>query len=119
MIRWTGRLGLVLGVLCLGGGIQGFVMEESLASLIAGLLAGFFLVLGGYCSLTGQARGRIPILVISVLLLGRFLPLFLKNPGNLWPALAISAVAALAALLALLTLVGKPTPGTGAGPEAG
>lgn len=91
-----GAVSLVLGIL-------GFVRAKSRASLFAGGVSGVLLVVAGTMALKrehvdGLNYGYVVGLVVSVLLLGRFLPGFLKSkkfyPAGIMAVLSVGGIAA-------------------------
>ena len=67
-----GLASLVLGIL-------GFVKAKSRASLFAGGVSGVLLVVAGMMALKNPPVGYVVGAVVSGLLMGRFLPVFLKT----------------------------------------
>lgn len=97
----TGLYFLVFGALSLAMGVQGYRAAGSKASLIAGGISGLILLVAGFLCISGGEKvksGHIIGLVISVALLGKFLPAYLKTK-KLYPA-GIMAAAALLGLVA-------------------
>jgi len=81
-------------------GIMGYVRAQSVASLFAGGVSGILLAVAGVMAVrhegtSGVNYGYVTGLVVSVLLLGRFLPAFLKSK-KFYPA----------GLMAILSLLG-------------
>ncbi len=68
------------------GGVMGFVKAGSKPSLIAGVISGLLLAASGILMPTRTAFGCAMGLVVSLLLLGRFLPAYLKK-GAAMPAI--------------------------------
>ncbi len=64
---------------------MGFVKANSKASLIAGVISGLLLAASGWLMPTRATAGCVMGLVVSLLLLGRFLPAYLKK-GAMMPA---------------------------------
>ena len=103
------------GVVSIILGILGFVRAKSRASLIAGGLSGIALMGAAFVIAKHYKfepehlnRGYIMGLVLSVLLLGRFLPAFLKTK-KFYPA-GIMAILSLGGIIAgILGLLGKAT----------
>jgi uncharacterized membrane protein (UPF0136 family) len=79
-------------------GIFGYVTKHSAASLVAGVVAGALLIAAGMLLKSGKDFGFWLGVVVTVLLLGRFAPVYFKS-GDIWPA-------GVMALLSLLALVG-------------
>ncbi len=84
-------------------GILGFVRAKSMASLFAGGVSGVLLVVCGMMALKrekmdGLNYGYVVGLVVCVLLLGRFLPGFIKSkkfyPAGIMALLSLGGIAA-------------------------
>jgi len=97
---------IVFGILTLIGGVMGYVKASSIASLVAGGVAGILLLVAAFL-IPGQAQaGLILGLVVSVLLLGRFGPVLLKG-GSFMPAGLMVLLSIPAIVLTLLALLRK------------
>jgi len=84
----------VFGLVALGGGVMGFVKAKSRASLIAGLASGALLFAASGLACTRHVvAGAVLGGVVSLALVGRFLPAFLKTkkvmPAGLVAALGV------------------------------
>lgn len=98
---------LFFGALTLLGGIIGYVKARSAASLIAGAVSGLLLIAGALLSWNGHLKGGlILLLLISLALLGRFLPSLLR--GKLNPAAYIAPLSAVGVALAGWALYSLP-----------
>jgi len=86
------------------GGVMGFVKANSKASLIAGVVSGLLLAISGWLMPTRATVGCVMGIVVSLLLLGRFLPAYLKK-GVAMPALPMSILSVIAIALAIAGLV--------------
>ena len=79
-------------------GILGFVKAKSRASLFAGGVSGVLLVVAGMMALKNPPVGYVVGAVVSGLLMGRFLPVFLKTkawyPAGILGVLSVLGVAA-------------------------
>lgn len=84
-------------------GIMGYVRSQSVASLFAGGVSGILLAVSGIMALRRESMdgvnwGYVLGLVVSVLLLGRFLPVFLKSkkfyPAGIMAVLSVLGIAA-------------------------
>jgi uncharacterized membrane protein (UPF0136 family) len=70
----------IFGALSIALGAIGFLKAKSKASLIAGSISGILVLIAGYLMLQPNAQaGKIMAAVVTGLLLGRFLPNFLKT----------------------------------------
>lgn len=97
-----GAVSLVLGIL-------GYVRAKSVASLFAGGVSGVLLVVAGIMALkradsSGVNYGLVVGLVVSVLLLGRFLPGFLKSK-KFYPAGIMAVMSVLGVVAGILGLL--------------
>lgn len=90
-------------------GIMGYVRSQSVASLFAGGVSGILLAVAAVMAVrregtSGVNYGYVTGIVVSVLLLGRFLPAFLKSkkfyPAGLMAVLSVLGV--IAGILGLL-----------------
>lgn len=90
---------LFFGALTLLGGVMGYVKAKSTASLIAGGVSGLLLIGGALLFRYGYLQGGvILLLLVSLALLGRFLPSLLR--GKLNPAAYVAPLSAVGAGLA-------------------
>lgn len=99
-----GTVSLILGIL-------GYVRAKSIPSLIAGGISGIGLCASGVIALRkaggdGVNPGYIMGLVLSVLLLGRFLPVFLKGK-KFYPAGIMAVLSLLGIAAGIAGLIGK------------
>ena len=94
---------VLFGTVTILGGIQGYLNARSVASLVAGAVAGILLLFGASLLHLGYLRGG-PILLflVSLALLGRFTPSLLR--GKLNPALYIVPLSLVGSILCALAL---------------
>jgi uncharacterized membrane protein (UPF0136 family) len=86
------------------GGVMGFVKASSKPSLIAGVISGLLLA-GAGMWMPSNAKGGCSLgIVISALLLGRFLPAYLKK-GARMPALPMIILSVIGIILAVIALI--------------
>ena len=91
---------LIFGIVSIVMGLLGFLRAKSKASLIAGGISGVLLIVSSQLAApTGLWMG----LVVSVLLLGRFLPTFLKTK-KFYPAGIMALLALISTVLGALAL---------------
>lgn len=94
-----------LGAYSLVGGIAGYVRAQSMASLIAGGIAGLVLLAcAWFMSQDNKVWGWIAVVVI-VALLGRFAPTFFKTK-EWWPAGYMLVLAVPTAIVVLIHQLG-------------
>jgi uncharacterized membrane protein (UPF0136 family) len=86
------------------GGLMGFLKAQSKASLIAGLVSGLLLAASGYLMPVKTTPGAVLGLAVSLLLLGRFLPAYLKK-GIAMPAIPMIILSIAGIVFAILALV--------------
>jgi uncharacterized membrane protein (UPF0136 family) len=95
---------LAFGIISIVFGLLGFVRAKSKASLIAGSISGLLLILGWYLAGHGQATAGFWLsLVVTFLLLGKFLPTALKRK-QIYPAGIMAGLALVGLVLGLKTL---------------
>ncbi|MHC4470799.1 MAG: TMEM14 family protein [Planctomycetota bacterium] len=112
MLNLAAAVALVYGLTSLFGGLQGYIAKKSVPSLVAGGIAGILLVLAAVLVLKGRGWGLWATLVVSIALVGRFLPAYLKDTGNVWPALLMALLGAATVVTSALALFAerKPAP---------
>lgn len=86
------------------GGVMGFVKASSKPSLIAGVVSGLLLAVSGWLMPSKPMPGCIMGLVVSLLLLGRFLPAYLKA-GKAMPAIPMIILSAAGIVFAIVGLI--------------
>lgn len=81
-------------------GTLGYVLKQSIPSIIAGLVAGVLLAVAGRAIASGQRWGFLAALIVTVGLLLNFAGRYGRS-GELWPngLMAIVSVVALVALI--------------------
>jgi uncharacterized membrane protein (UPF0136 family) len=95
---------IVFGVLTILGGVFGYVRAGSMASIIAGSVAGV-LILAAALLLPGNVTaGLILAGVVSLVLAGRFLPVFLRT-GDFMPAGMMALLSVIGIVMAVLAFV--------------
>jgi len=80
--------------------------QASIASLIAGGASAILLMIGTLVSVKYPKPAFIGLLLLSLALLGRFLPAFLQS-GTFYPSGIIALLAAIGAVVSFLVLVRK------------
>ncbi len=95
---------LIFGIISIVFGLLGFLRAKSKASLIAGSISGLLLLLGWYLSGHGEPKiGFWLSLIVTILLLGKFLPTALKRK-QVYPAGIMAVLALIGLALGLKTL---------------
>lgn len=80
---------------------MGFVKAASKPSLIAGVVSGLLLAISGWLIPTKPVAGYVLGLLISLALLGRFLPAYLKK-GAMMPAVPMIVLSIAGIVIAVL-----------------
>jgi uncharacterized membrane protein (UPF0136 family) len=94
----------VFAALTAAGGLMGFLKAQSKASLIAGVVSGLLLAVSAYLIPVKTTAGLTTGLVVSLLLLGRFLPAYIKK-GAAMPAIPMIILSAVGIVLTVTALV--------------
>jgi uncharacterized membrane protein (UPF0136 family) len=97
---------IVFGLLTIAGGIVGYFKAGSMASIVAGAIAGILLLVSAWLLPEHLAAGLTIALITSVLLAGRFVPKFL-NTGKVMPAGLMSILSVIGIVMAMLAWVRK------------
>jgi uncharacterized membrane protein (UPF0136 family) len=93
---------IIFGILTIVGGVAGYVKAGSVASVIAGSIAGVLLLVAAFLLPEHRATGLATALIISLLLAAQFMPKFLRT-GRIMPAgmmLILSVIGVIAAIFA-------------------
>jgi uncharacterized membrane protein (UPF0136 family) len=90
----------VFGALTIIGGVMGFVKARSKASLIAGGVSGVLLIVAGLLLPENLHVGLTLGLIVSVLLAGRFVPVFIHKKTPV--ALAMTVLSLLGIVFTLM-----------------
>ena len=86
------------------GGLMGFIKAQSKASLFAGVISGLLLAASGYLIPIKTTPGLVLGMVVSLLLLGRFMPAYLKK-GVAMPAIPMIILSVAGIIFAVVALV--------------
>ena len=95
---------LLFGAITIAGGIIGYVKARSFPSLVAGGLSGLMLIVGALMIPYTWKLGLVIDLLLSLALLGRFLPSLLRRKYN--PAAYIVPLALIGAVVGIVLLTG-------------
>lgn len=88
MTRASAWVGIVLGLIALGTGLQDLAAARNAMSLLAGVLAGIVLLTMAALTLRGRVWAQIVMSGVGLLLLARHVPPYFRTYRP-WPALAI------------------------------
>jgi uncharacterized membrane protein (UPF0136 family) len=97
---------IIFGILTIAGGIVGYVKAGSVASIIAGSIAGVLLLVAAFLLPEHHTAGLATALVISLLLAAQFVPKFLRT-GRVMPAGMMSILSAIGIVVAIIAWVKK------------
>lgn len=97
---------IIFGILTIAGGIVGYAKAGSVISVVSGSIAGILLLVAAWLMPDHQAAGLIVALVVSVLLAGRFVPIFLQK-HQVMPALLMSVLSVIGIVVALAAWLRK------------
>ena len=97
---------IVFGILTIAGGVVGYVKAGSMASIIAGSIAGVLLLVGAFLLPEHRAVGLATVFIISLLLAAQFVPKFLRT-GRIMPAGMMSIFSAIGIIAAIIAWIKK------------
>jgi uncharacterized membrane protein (UPF0136 family) len=97
---------IVFGVLTILGGIVGYVKAGSVASIIAGSIAGVLLLVAAFVLPEHRMVGLATALIVSLLLVAQFIPRFLQT-GRVMPAGIMSVLSAIGIIVVVIAWVKK------------
>jgi uncharacterized membrane protein (UPF0136 family) len=97
---------VIFGLLTIVGGIIGYVKAGSVASIIAGGIAGVLLLVAAFLLPEHRAAGLATGLIISVLLAAQFAPKFFRT-GRVMPAGMMSVLSVIGIIAAIFAWVRK------------
>jgi uncharacterized membrane protein (UPF0136 family) len=97
---------IVFGLLTIAGGVVGYVKAGSVASIIAGGITGVLLIVAAFLLPEHQAWGLGTGLIVSLLLLGYFVPKYLRT-GTVMPAGMMSVLSVIGIITAIVVWVRK------------
>jgi uncharacterized membrane protein (UPF0136 family) len=95
---------IIFGLLTIAGGAMGYVKAGSTASIIAGSISGVLLILSGFLVIPQPATGLVLGGLVSLLLIGYFLPAFFRT-GKLMPAGLMSLLSIIGVVIAIVAWV--------------
>ena len=97
---------IVFGLLTIVGGVIGYVKAGSTASIIAGSISGIALIVSAFLLPGNLVLGLAIAGLVSILLAGRFIPIFLKT-GQVMPAGLMSLLSVIGLILAIVAWIKK------------
>ena len=95
---------IIFGLLTIIGGIIGYASKGSMASIIAGSVSGILILAAAFLLPNNVTAGLILGAVVSLLLAGRFLPVFMKT-GDFMPAGMMSILSVIGIIVAVLAWI--------------
>ena len=96
----------VFGALTIVGGIVGYLKAGSVASIIAGSIAGVLLLVAAFLLPEHRTIGLATALIVSLLLAAQFVPKFLQT-GRVMPAGMMSILSAIGIIAVIVAWVKK------------
>jgi len=97
---------IVFGALTIVGGIVGYLKAGSVASIIAGSIAGVLLLVAAFLLPEHRTIGLATALIVSLLLAAQFVPKFLQT-GRVMPAGMMSILSAIGIIAVIVAWVKK------------
>ena len=97
---------IVFGALTIVGGIVGYLKAGSVASIIAGSIAGVLLLVAAFLLPEHRTIGLATALIVSLLLAAQFVPKFLRT-GRAMPAGMMSILSAIGIIAVIVAWVKK------------
>ena len=97
---------IVFGALTIAGGIVGYAKAGSVASIIAGSIAGVLLLVAAFLLPEHRVAGLATALVISLLLAAQFIPKLLRT-GRVMPAGIMSVLSVIGVIVVIVAWVKK------------
>jgi uncharacterized membrane protein (UPF0136 family) len=94
---------IIFGLLTIVGGVIGYVKAGSMASIIAGSVAGILILVAAFLLPAHVTLALVLGLIISLALAGRFVPAFIRT-GGIMPAGLMSVLSVIGVLVALAAL---------------
>lgn len=86
-LKW---LMTIFGVALIAMGVEAYLAKNSVPSLLGGGIAGVLMLVCVWLTTKYPRVAYIAAAVVCLGMLGRFLPAFLKDTSNIYPALVIS-----------------------------
>jgi len=97
---------IIFGLLTIVGGVIGYMKAGSTASIIAGSISGIALLVAAFLIPGNPVLGLAIAGVISILLVGRFIPAFMQT-GAVMPAGLMSLLSVIGVIVAIVAWIKK------------
>ena len=97
---------IVFGALTIVGGIVGYAKAGSVASIIAGSIAGVLLLVAAFLLPEHRAVGLATAFIVSLLLAAQFVPKFVRT-GRVMPAGMMSVLSVIGIIVAIVAWAKK------------
>jgi uncharacterized membrane protein (UPF0136 family) len=97
---------IVFGILAIAGGVVGYVKAGSVASIIAGSIAGVLLLVAAFILPEHRAIGLATAFIVSLLLAAQFVPKYIRT-GRVMPAGMMSILSVIGVIAAIVAWVKK------------
>jgi uncharacterized membrane protein (UPF0136 family) len=97
---------IIFGILTIAGGVIGYAKAGSVASIIAGSIAGVLLLVAAFLLPEHRAVGLATALIVSLLLVAQFIPKFLRT-GRIMPAGMMSILSVIGIIVAIVAWIKK------------
>lgn len=97
---------IIFGLLTIVGGVIGYVKAGSTVSIIAGSVSGIALIVAAFLLPGNVALGLALAGLVSILLAGRFIPVFMKT-GAVMPAGLMSILSVIGVIVAIVAWIKK------------
>src|SRR5438876_6466213 len=97
---------IVFGVLTIAGGVVGYVKAGSVASIIAGSIAGVLLLVAAFLLPEHRTIGLATAFIVSLLLAAQFIPKFLRT-ARVMPAGMMSILSVIGIIAVVVAWIKK------------
>lgn len=82
---------ILYGLLNIAFGLLGWINKGSVMSLLAGGIAGILAIVGAIIAKRNPVLGYAIVIVVSIAMIARFLPLYLRDTSKIYPHLILIA----------------------------
>ena len=97
---------IIFGLLTIVGGVMGYVKAGSTVSIITGSVSGIGLIVAAFLLSGNVALGLALAGLVSILLAGWFIPIFMKT-GAVMPAGLMSILSVIGVIMAIVAWIKK------------